>query len=501
MKKIVRLALLLCFPLAVLLLSNCKKDQFSSDNLVFSTDTLTFDTVFTSLGSTTRYFKVLNTSGKAVTIESIHLAHLTGDQFRINVDGVTGDHFTNVEIPAKDSIYVFVEVTVNPNSASTPFVIIDDVEFITGGSSSKVHLQAFGQNAHFHYGEDITSGTEYWTNDLPHVVIARQNDSVPGVFVRCGATLNIGAGCKIFFAGNSAIFVEGTLNAVANNWADSIVFQGARLEPFYEDKPGQWFGIVFLRDSNNTTPCAVGNFNHCVVNESSYGIYAGAGLATDLTKYLGPAGRPTVTIENSIVKNSQNNALYGFNANIIASNSIFHTAGEHLVKIGLGGEYNFTHCTMVNNGSRYIGHEKEALLLSNFVSDGTNAFLNPLKTTFTNCVLYGSLENEISFNNSNPNPFDLTNFDNAFHYSDVKARQDTFELFAAVKDNILFNEDPKFKKADEGNFTPWDSIGYFSPLIDYAPTGLSEDIFDKQRPVSKTANNNKFDVGAVETPQ
>ncbi|MES2619924.1 MAG: hypothetical protein V4615_03655 [Bacteroidota bacterium] len=500
MNKIFRLLLVFSIPAAVLLLSNCKKDQFGSNNLVFSTDTLTFDTVFTTLGSTTRYFKVFNTSSKAVTIESIRLSHLTGDQYRINVDGVTGDQFTNVEIPAKDSIYVFVEVTVNPNSAATPFVIIDDVEFITSASSSKVHLQAFGQNAHFHYGEDIKSGTVYWTNDLPHVIISRQNDSIPGVFVRCNASLNIGPGCKIFFAGNSAIIVEGSLYAQASSWQDSIVFQGARLETFYEDKPGQWSGIIFLRDTNQSNACAsTGIFDHCVITESSYGINAGSGLTSNLNKFLGVAGRPEILVQNTIIKNSQFNAINGFNAKVTANNSIFYTAGEHLLKLGLGGEYNFTHCTLVNNGSRYISHEKEALLLSNFVSDGTNAFLNPLKTTFTNCVLYGSLENEISFNNFNPNPFDLTNFDNAFHYSDVKTRQDTFELFAAVKDNMLFNEDPKFKKADAGNFTPWDSIGYFSPLIDYAPTGSSEDIFGTMRPVSKTTNANKFDVGAVET--
>ena len=104
------------------------------------------------------------------------------------------------------------------------------------------------------------------------------------------------------------------------------MFEGARLEDFYHDKPGQWLGIVFLR---NDTCIPHGYFDHCVVNESSYGIYAGAGLATDLNKYLGSAARPVVTIDNTIVKNSQNNAVYGFNAKITATNSIFHTFYHH----------------------------------------------------------------------------------------------------------------------------------------------------------------------------
>ncbi len=492
MKKIFHLVLVFSIPAVVLLLSNCRKEQFGKGNLSFSTDTLTFDTVFTSLGSTTKYFKVFNTDKKAVKISNIHLAHLVGTQFRISVDGLQGDNFNEVEIPAKDSVYVFVEVTVNPTSAATPFLIIDDVEFTTNGETSTVHLQAFGQNAHFHYGQ-IINGAEIWNNDLPHVVIS--HDTVPGVYVKCGGSLTINSGCKIFFANNSALFVEGTLNANATTWTDSIVFQGVRLEEYYNDKPGQWFGIVFLRSNCGSVP--QGNFNHCIVNESSYGIYAGAGLSTDITTYLGPSGRPEVTIQNSIVENSLYNAVYGFNAKIDAENCIFHTAGENLVKFGLGGDYTFNQCTMYNGGSKYVDHQKESLFLSNLVSDGTNTYLEPLKTTFTNCVVYGSLENEVSFNNAETA---FTNFDNAFHYCDVKTKQDTFELFSNVHDNILFNQEPRFEKAEEFKFTPSDSAGFFSPLIDDAPTGLSEDIYGKPRPVSKTTNTNKFDLGAIEAP-
>lgn len=479
-------------PVVVLLLSNCRKEQFGRGNLSFSTDTLTFDTVFTSLGSTTKYFKVFNTDKKAVKISNIHLTHLVGTQFRISVDGLQGDNFNDVEIPAKDSVYVFVEVTVNPTSAATPFLIIDDVEFTANGETSTVHLQAFGQNAHFHYGQ-IINGAETWNNDLPHVVIS--HDTVPGVYIKCGGTLNIQPGCKIFFANNSAMFVEGTLNANATTWTDSIVFQGVRLEEYYNDKPGQWFGIVFLR---NKTCTPQGNFNHCVVNESSYGIYAGAGLSVSISDYLGATGRPEVTIQNSIVQNSLYNAVYGFNAKILAENSIFHTAGENLVKFGLGGDYTFNQCTIYNGGSKYIDHQKESLFLSNLVSDGTNTYLEPLKTTFTNCVVYGSLENEVSFNNAETV---FTNFDNTFYYCDVKTKQDTFELFSNVHDNILFNQEPHFVKAEEFKFTPSDSAGFFSPLIDNAPTGLSEDIYGKPRPVSKTTNTNKFDLGAIEAQQ
>lgn len=425
--------------------------------------------------------------------------HLVGTQFRINVDAVDGDRFTEVEIAPRDSAYVFVEVTVNPNSAATPFVIIDDVQFTIDGQVETVHLQAWGQNAHYHYGEEISS-LKTWTNDLPHIVVSR--DTVPGVYVRCGATLTIQPGCQVFFGDNAAMFVEGTLRAEAATWSDSIVFRGVRLEPYYIDKPGQWFGIVFLRNKEDCSgQIPKGFFDHCVVDGSSYGIYAGAGLSNDLADYQGTAQRPEVSINKSIVKNSLYNAVFGFNADIQAENSIFYAAGEYLLNLALGGKYDFRNCTMYNTGSRFVNHQKEVLLLSNFAVNLATRVTYPEKLTssFTNCVVYGGLENEISFNNYKEVQTDLTEFDNSFRYCLLKSKIDTVGLFSLVNEQNRFNEDPRFKKANE-DFTPSDSTGYFSPMIDYCLDGLSDDIFGTMRPVSKTANTNKYDIGAVEAP-
>ncbi len=414
--------------------------------------------------------------------------HLTGDQFRINVDGVSGDVFSSVEIPAKDSIYILAEVTVDPNSALTPYVIIDDIQFVTNNETKTMHLQAFGQNAHFHYGE-LIENAQTWTNDLPHVVIAR--DTVPGVYVKCNGNLTINPGCKVFFANNAAIFVEGKLKAEATSWSDSIVFRGVRLESFYINKPGQWFGLVFLR---NNTCVPEGTFNHCVVRESNFGIYVGAGLSNNLNDYLDQSKSPVVDIQKSIVKNSLTSCLFGFNGKITADNSLFYTSGDHLVQLGLGGEYQFNNCTFYNTGSRFVEHKKEALLISNFASDGTNLYAAPITNSFANnCVVYGSLESEISFNK-----LDGTGYDMPFAFSLIKNKVDTFNFYTPASSGNLFNADPRFKNPTDDNFTPNDSSGYFSPIIDFSPSGISTDLFDKPRPVSKTSNGNKFDVGAVE---
>lgn len=473
--------------------TGCRKDN-GNGNIAFSTDTLTFDTVFATFGSTTRYFKVFNDSRQTLKIDDIRLMHLVGQQFRIMVDGIAGNQFSNIEIPARDSIYVFVEVTVNPNDQTNPYVIIDDVMFTVGDKTEAVHLQAWGQNAHFHYGLEIDSNsTVVWNNDLPHVIVSKGD--VPGVYIRCGSSLKINPGCKVFFEGNSAIFVEGTLTAEAGTWSDSIVFQGARLEQYYDDKPGQWFGIVFLRNDDCVPQ---GSFDHCIINESSYGIYAGSGLSSNINSYLGPAKRPVVNIKNSIIKNGLYNTVFGFNAKVTAENSLFYVAGEHLVKLGLGGEYNFRHCTMYNSGSKYVNHQKETLLLSNGLDDGSgNIYIEPLLTSFKNCIVYGNLKNEVAF--ANANGTGTAQMANSFEYCLLKTPADTLALFSTGNLQNIFNQEPLFRDATAGNFAPYDSLGYFSPAIDNAISiSLSKDLFDNPRPVSKSTNTNKFDIGAVE---
>ena len=98
----------------------CNNDEPITDagaSLEFSLDTLAFDTVFTSVGSTTKRFKIYNRNEQPIVISNIQLENTSG-MFRINVDGTAGNTHSNIEIPAEDSIYVFVEVTVDPDNSN-----------------------------------------------------------------------------------------------------------------------------------------------------------------------------------------------------------------------------------------------------------------------------------------------------------------------------------------------------------------------------------------------
>ena len=223
-------------------LLSCRKESFTtdtSDKLSFSTDTLSFDTVFSSVGSTTAFFKLINPHPKKIRVSNILLSGGESSQFRINIDGIPSFSQEDVELAAGDSMYVFVEVTVDPNSDLSPFIIKDSLIFITNGNEQKVMLVAWGQNANFYNGEII--GDTTWTNEKPHVIYN-------SILVDSGKTLTIEKGCALYFHSGSRLYVNGTL-IINGSLEERVVLQGDRLEEFYQNKPGQWEGIHFLRGS------------------------------------------------------------------------------------------------------------------------------------------------------------------------------------------------------------------------------------------------------------
>ena len=156
---------LYCSLLCALVLQSCyDEERFTNSSdvvLSFSADTLKFDTVFTSIGSATRHFMVYNNNKDAVrTSVSVPNRH-----FRLNIDGVATNSYNNLEIRGKDSAYIFVEVTVDPQSNNAPVLILDSVSFTTNGNKQNVKLEAFGQDMVFY--NDSIIGNEHWTADKP----------------------------------------------------------------------------------------------------------------------------------------------------------------------------------------------------------------------------------------------------------------------------------------------------------------------------------------------
>lgn len=479
---------ILFFGLALLLFANCKKGRselqsvyFTGKEDYFVNDTLTFDTVFTSLGSTTRWFKIINTQNAPLEIDEIKLMQLQGNQFVINVDGVNGTVFRNVEIGAKDSIYVFVQVTVNPNNATNPLVLTDEVLVTDNGQSKAVFLQAWGQDAYYHLSETI-SGNVTWQNDKPHVIVHKPNNIV-GLYVPVGKSLTIQPRTHIYVGANALVSIDGTLSCNGAAGGDSISFQGLRLESSFRNKPGQWFGLLYSRGANVT-------MNYTTINESYFGLsdeYVINVLVNDTvtTSHLATysSNIPNITLNQTIIRNAASTAMTALYTNLNATNCLFHSCGGQMVVLAYGGNYDLKHCTIANVYNNYTSHKNASLILSEGIADIFNVYYKANTTaTIQNTIVYGTLQNEIA----RVSDGQLTS---SFVNCLLKTPKDTFNVFQPSDNGCIFNQDPKFINALQQNYTP-DSLR--SPAVNAGINlGVPIDLFGHSRDAQP-------DIGAIE---
>lgn len=402
---------LLSLPALALAILACEEeDNFITDgsfSLEFSTDTLRFDTVFTELGSATRSFKVYNRNSRPVRIGKVRIAGNEGGKFRMNVDGIPGEEVDNVEIWANDSIYVFVEVTIDPGQplSASPFVIEDAVVFETQGNQQQVSLEAWGQNANyfpsrFNRGVPVLlscdNGAIVWDDPKPYVIY--------GVILIDSCALEVMSGTRIYVHGGIAqndlfgVFNDGIIYTLQNGsirlrgtQERPIVVQGDRLEEAFLDDPGQWQGIIIGKGSKGNL------MEYTTVRNSIFSVYVDS---------LGE-----LTARNSQFYNTNSSGLIGFRSKISLENCLVYNNQSTSIQIIQGGEYDFTYCTVAS-----YGVDASAISMSNFFC--YDDFLScqilreaPLSATFRNCIFFGSRRDEVQlsdlFAGQNPAFFDV----------------------------------------------------------------------------------------------
>ena len=195
-----------CFFLLLTAASSCKKDMLlnTGGNLRFSTDTLTFDTVFTSLGSFTQAIKLFNEQDQSVNVTSVRLEGGANSFFNLNVNGIEGNEVFDQELAANDSLYVFATVKVDPTNEDNPFIVTDRLIATMNGKEYSIPMIAYGQNAYYYVDTVIETNTTWLTNK-PYVIMKN-------ALVGNGATLTIPAGCRIYMHADSRLFIDsGTL--------------------------------------------------------------------------------------------------------------------------------------------------------------------------------------------------------------------------------------------------------------------------------------------------
>ncbi len=385
----------LLFLSITLLLSFCQKEKFTTDpadKLEFSADTLRFDTVFAQVGSATRFFKIYNRHKESIRIGKIYLENGANSRFNLNIDGISGDAQENLEIAPNDSMYVFAEVTINPNDQNSPFVVTENVVFETNGNVQTVVLEAFGQNANYLpsrfgagavVGYGCNGGEWVWDDPKPYVIY--------GVVVIDSCTVRIPKGTRVYvhgglgkfvdnegvtqryndgflaFVGQGKLIVEGTPE-------EPVIFESDRLEPEFKEEAGQWTGIWLQSGSTGHS------IDHCIIRNSVIGVRADSAVS--------------LTLRNTQIYNTASSGLIGIHANITAENSLFHSNTGFGIQLEYGGNYSFDYCTV---GS--YGVDGEALRMGNALclDAGCETFLaNKLTARFQNCILMGSRNDQIT---------------------------------------------------------------------------------------------------------
>ena len=470
------LPFIICIIILGISLSSCRKELLYKGNekiLSFSSDTLQFDTVFTQIGTVTRFFKIENPSQNAILLKKIELMNLNGlNTFRINVDGVSGTKFENITIPPKDFIYVFAEATIDPMNLTNPFVILDEIRYSFNDVIQSSYLEAWGRDAYFHRGEVYIGKNITWLADKPHVIL--RDDTFPGVGVDSSSVLNIEPGCEIYSAQGTGIFVDGELHVGALGNQDSVVFRSARIETLqneinFEENPGLWQGITLFSGSKAT-------FYNVCINQAIWGLQIRR-FSEDINDMLVDAARPEVILDKVQIKNSALNALIALNADLTVTNSIFYYSGANTVAIALGGKAKFDNCTIYNNGVAG-SDDSEGLILSNFVQTSQGTGVHPLESAdFTNVLIHGNASEQLIFSED-----DLVDFNYNFTNCLLKTELESQGGFT----NCLFNQDPLFEDANDANFNLRDNSPCINAGVD---NGITEDIYFSPRL--------SFDIGAV----
>ncbi|MGQ8336603.1 right-handed parallel beta-helix repeat-containing protein [Sunxiuqinia sp. A32] len=423
-KSFIHIALVI---LAFACLISCEDEKYASSadiKLGFSVDTVMFDTIFTTIGSTTQHLKVYNPYDQKLLISNVRLAGGEDSNFRLNINGTAANELYDIEILPKDSIYIFVEVTVDPTGGDFPMVVQDSIEFLTNANLQDIDLVAWGQD--FKLIKDVEIQTSTWTSEKPYLVYNY-------AYVDSGAVLTIEPGTKIYFHNRAGLYVKGTVNA-KGTVDEPVVFQGDRLEDAYEDVPDQWNGILLFSGSEDNV------FEQVEIKNANIGLQVGT---------IENEGSASVKLSGVKIQNMAYAGIFAMKSKIEATNCLISNCGFYCAALLVGGDYTFNHTTIGNYWGGYSNRARStaSLMISDHViidrTNGSSAtYVGELnKATFSNSIIAGNISsrNELELAKT-----DEVTFNYKFDHCLIQLA-DTFNT--SNKDNyisLIKGEDPRF---------------------------------------------------------
>ena len=425
----------------------------SSAELLFSNDTVLFDTLLTQQTSLTRRLRIYNPNDHAILINEISLGKGSVSPYGVIINGRQGPTLRDEVLNGGDSLMVLVNATIDPQDQNLPYLVKDSLIVTYNQYQPHVKLVAWGQDAVYLNGEVLCDQT--FTADRPYVIYNF-------ALVDSLCTLTIEKGARILLDNGSNFFIKGTLK-VQGDTAEQVVFRNTRFDASYLEAPGQWGGIYFLEGSK------ANEVKHAVIENGSIGLRVGTPDDDD---------QDDLTISHSIIRHMSVAGLLAFTSDVSAVNTLIHNAGTYVVGNFAGGNYSYHHCTFTNQPGFFINDEPSIQFSDNIVLANNEVLAAPLTLSIQNSILWGPDGNQLLIN--------------AGGGADVKV---------GLQANIIRSEE-----VYEGNLTSMDNNfpGFTDPFIfDYTLDSLSPaidrgvklNIIDDIRGLQRDENP---DIGAFE---
>ena len=308
-------------------------DSFSTsrnDLLSFGCDTLSLDTLFSTIPTRTYGFWAYNRSSDGIRVSQVRLEHGNQTGFRVNVDGIyldntTGSQAQDIEVRKGDSIRVFVELTSPINGNDVPQLVEDNLSFrLESGVEQKVNLRAWSWDAILYDSLIVDKNTTL--SSVKPIVVRR------GIRVDSTATLKIISPATIYFGSSAGIDVYGRLTVEGAPGSD-VTMRGDRLDNMFDYLPydrvsGQWRGIHLFGSSSYNT------FKYLDLRSATDALVCDSAEVTDMQMlildnvsihnckgYGLAASNCSLTIRNTLISNTLSDclSLYNTKANVVYS--------------------------------------------------------------------------------------------------------------------------------------------------------------------------------------
>lgn len=370
-----------------LALIGCQPDILSDDptaQLVFSQDSVLFDTVFTTMGSSTKRMMVYNPNKNAVLIDRVEMA--SGHSFYINLDGENQlENLCDITLRGGDSLFLFIRAEIDPLKSNSPVLVEDSIIFHINKKAQHIYLQAYGQNVEILQSKDrfIQKNAFTFNNKKPYLIY--DTLVIAGdLTIQQGAMLYMHTGAMIYAYGN--VTAHGTKD-------NPIIIRGDRTDMLFDSVPyrvasGQWDGLYLMHPKDWPTPQY--SLEYVDILSGAIGLYA----YSEETEQ-----RPQLALSNARIHNHSVYGLVAQNVDAIVVNTEISNCASYCVYLA-GGKHDFIHNTIaayygfpyttINIHSNMLAEDVAAVYINNLSKN-----MAPTAASFYNCIITGARKNNV----------------------------------------------------------------------------------------------------------